>query len=79
MQLPGARDCHGRLLVHVFVRKMDTAAFTADETTRAVHFMVEAALRACPSAQARGRAAQGLVLWSPLLPKFSERLIRQGR
>ena len=54
MQLPGARDCHGRLLVHVFVRKMDTAAFTADETTRAVHFMVEAALRVCPSAQARG-------------------------
>ena len=54
LQLPGARDRRGRLLLHMFARFIDTSTFSADETTRSAHFMVEAALRACPAAQARG-------------------------
>ena len=54
LQLTGARDRRGRLLLHAFARLLDTTAYTLDETMRAVHFVVEAALRVSPAAQARG-------------------------
>ena len=59
MQLTGGQDRWGRKIIHVFARlhadsSAGSRAFTKEETTRAVHFVLECALRGSAAAQARG-------------------------